>query len=47
MYLNGSSMPAPTGSMLTISTSPCDTIVLAPAGTSYASVVGLMNAQPL
>jgi hypothetical protein len=32
---NGSSAPALSGSMLTMQTSPCDVVVLAPAGTSY------------
>jgi hypothetical protein len=44
VYRNGSSAPAPSGNTLTMQTAPCDVIVLAPAGTSYASVVGLMNA---
>ena len=45
VYRNGTSMPAVSGTALTLQTCPGDVVVLAPSGTSYASVVALMNAQ--
>jgi hypothetical protein len=45
VYRNGTSAPAMSGSTLTIQTCPGEIVVLAPSGTSYASVVALMNAQ--
>ena len=45
VYRNGTSAPAPSGSPLTFQTCPGEIIILAPSGSSYASVVNLMNAQ--
>ena len=44
VYRNGESAPSVSGAAIMQQTSACDVIVLAPAGTSYASVVALMNA---
>jgi len=45
VYRNGTSAAAMSGSTLTLQTCPGEIVVLAPNGTSYASVVALMNAQ--
>jgi alpha-L-fucosidase 2 len=45
VYENGASAPSMSGVNITVQTNACDVIVLAPGGTSYASVVAQMNAQ--
>jgi hypothetical protein len=45
VYRNGASAPLLVGGILKLQTCPGEVVVLAPVGTSYASVVTLMNAQ--
>ncbi len=45
VYLNAKSAPAMSGSTLSLQTCPGEIVILAPSGTSYASIVNLMNAQ--
>jgi hypothetical protein len=46
VYRSGASVPSVSGSTVMVpATCPGDVIVLAPMGTSYASIVALMNAQ--
>jgi hypothetical protein len=45
VYRNGQDAPSLSGSALTVQTCPGEVVILAPSGTSYASVISLLN-QP-